>query len=367
MPKIDKNILVYFPVEIMQREYAYKSEIVKLLTSNGYSACLMPLDDLFDDLLSGKASPGIVVVKSIQRYLFIKLLILRLLGNFIIYMEEEAWVPFNDEDIVRRRYPRRNRYLFRVYNRVSLFGRDRIRLVGSNRMRIKEDTSFHSSKNVILLGSIVSVSWDRYWEIYKSELGILGTIYKRLYRVYYDKLSLDHEVLLEIGLGLLERGWSVSYRPHPAEDVEVFADNRIRILDNRLSVSDQSKLFDVILHSGSTAVFELGTSNVVAVSHHTTEDIHANSKCFGPLVNNVGQLDRFLSGGINCAYNNEDYVNPFDIDSFNGILELIWEKERHGFKFLSVLFILYKKFFLNSRRNMELIRKRRDAWDATHR
>jgi hypothetical protein len=369
---------VYFPVEIIQREFDYKSKLADLLNGNGFQASLKPLDDLFDDLLNSALPPGIIIVKSIQRYLFFKLLILRLLGNRIVYLEEEAWVPFSTDDIIRRRFPKRNRllidhilcpnkFLFDAYRLERFVKSDRITLVGSERMRNKDVFRIRKVSKVLIIGSVVSESWDDYWSIYKSELGFFANLRKREYKCFYEMVMLDHSRLIEIGNQLSERGFSVFYRPHPAELMHGIHGVNMEILDNSVKVGLQALDFDLVLHSGSTSAFELSGVNIVAVSHESSLNVHANSKFYGPMVHNLTQLETLIASKFSCLFYNDLMVTGFDGEKFLNIMKKCGRKHRINLPFASILFKIYRSTLMKVRRNNKLVIDRRNAWIANNR
>ena len=365
---------IYIPVEIAQRELEYKRRLARLFEEQGFNVELKYLDDMFDDILSGKSPSGVVFVKSIQRYLFLKLFILKLLGNKIVYMEEEAWVPFNERDIVRRRFPIRNRllidlifcpnrFLFNAFKDKLFVSEKKIHLVGSDRMIPKESAVFKSNKEVLVLGSIVATQWSKYWKIFRKELGWKSSLYKKKYFNYFQKSLRDNEKLLELANSLSNKGYSVSYRPHPAELSKQVINSKIKIVSNSMPVAEQAGNYDIILHPGSTSAFELSNGNLVAVSDEATLDIHSNSKFYGPIATKNSDLNRIINGEFNCIFNNDYLVNP---SNFRQIFQLLKHEQNdsNNYKLLvQRIFLIYKKNLMRYRRNNDLVTKKKDAWN----
>ena len=71
-----KPLKVYLSIEIATREQRFKIELAKILEKNGFEVELGFTDIIIDGILTGEKPSGILFVKSIQRYTFLKLLLL---------------------------------------------------------------------------------------------------------------------------------------------------------------------------------------------------------------------------------------------------------------------------------------------------
>ena len=99
---------LYIPIEFKNRELGPKLWLIKnFIDLEKYNVIFGNTDVIISKILKGKFQPGVIILKSAQKYFFFKILLLKLLGNFIILLEEEAWVPYNLNDLIRRRFPLR--------------------------------------------------------------------------------------------------------------------------------------------------------------------------------------------------------------------------------------------------------------------
>ena len=103
---------IYLPIEFKERELGPKILLSNELRNlRDFTFYVGNYDLIIRKILKGELAPGIIIFKSIQRYLFPKLVILKILGFKFIHLEEESWVPFDTEDLLLRRYPLRNLFL----------------------------------------------------------------------------------------------------------------------------------------------------------------------------------------------------------------------------------------------------------------
>ena len=301
---------VYICVEIASREMTFKKYIKNKLNKNNFKCVLGFSDDLIDGLISGKLSSGIIIVKSIQRYTLFKLILLRLAGNKIVYMEEEAWVPLNDVDIIKRRFPNityklcsavfsPNKYYSELISSLS-FTKKNIFNVGSNRMSPKKEFNVKTFENILFLGSYGALSSEKkFLDIFTKELNLIDRFRsKKLYKYYFKQYSEDKLTLFDLMKNMSkDRNYNISYRPHPSEKLSL--DDSIMLESNEIPVSESCEKYDLIIHSGSTSTFEIKSGKVLCFCSSNTNDILQNSKFHGPIAHTIDDIYKICNLIIN--------------------------------------------------------------------
>ena len=349
---------VYICVEIASREMIFKKYIKNILNENNFKCVLGFSDDIIDGLISGKLSSGIIIVKSIQIYTLPKLVFLRLSGNKIVYMEEEAWVPLNDEDILRRRFPKityklcsavfsPNKYYYDLISTVPFTSKQKIFNVGSKRMSSKKEFNVSKFKTILFLGSYgVLTSEKRFLDFLSHELGFIDKYrLRKKYKKYFVQYKDDKLALFKLMNTLAkDKNLKVSYRPHPSEK-NIILDNNIKLATNKTPIVEICKDHDLIIHSGSTSTFEIPTGKVLCYSSEKSNDILQNSKFHGPIAHTIDDIYKICKSNFKCIYNDFYFVNKFDENIFINTLKEINVKPFKPFK-LFINFIY--KFYLET-------------------
>lgn len=365
---------VYVCIEIASREMNFKKHIQKILQKNKYNCVLDFSEDIMDNLISGEYKSGIVILKSIQRYTLFKLFLLRLTGSKIIYMEEEAWVPFNDIDIIRRRFPKNsyklcsavftpNRYYYNLINSLKFTSKKIFFNVGSDRMSPKKFFDVDSFKNILFLGSYGALKSENFFlKIFTAELSFFNKfLLKKQYKHYYNQCLEDKFKLFGLMKKFSKKNeFNVSYRPHPSEKI---IDDDIKLETNNIPVSESCKKYDLIIHSGSTSTFEIESGKVLTFSSKKTSDIHQNSKFHGPIAHSIEDIFKICNSNFKCIYNDFSFVNEFRDDVFMSGINYVNGKNFKTTKFNFIIKLIYK-FYLNKissfrRNNSILIQKRK--------
>lgn len=313
---------VYLSIEIATREQRFKRELAKILEKKGFEVELGFTDVIIDGILTGQKPSGILVIKSIQRYNFLKLLLLNLLGVKIIYLEEEAWVPYDDKDLIRRRLPRRtsclchvilspNYYYYKLIKKNIIWKKPKVIFIGSNRMK-KKTKPFLINKiprKILFIGSFGALENRKYFLNAKlNEVGLLKKYFHvRAYKKIFKYWLKDKNLFLDFMKSLLNEGFEISYRPHPKESIKNLP-KKINICSNNIPIVDQAKNFDLIIHSGSTCAFEIDTPNVICFSNKQTL-INNNSKFYGPIISSLSEFYKIFDSSIGCIYNDLPFVN----------------------------------------------------------
>lgn len=366
---------IYICVEIASREMTFKEYIKNVLNESNFKCVLGFSDDLIDGLILGKLSSGIVIVKSIQRYTLLKLILLRLAGNKIVYMEEEAWVPLDDVDILKRRFPyitykfcsavfSPNKYYFELISSLS-FTKKNIFNIGSNRMSFKKEFNVKAFKNILFLGSYGALSSERkFLDVFTKELSLIDKFrLTKKYKYYFKQYLEDKLVLFDLMKNMAkDSNYNISYRPHPSEKVS-FGDS-IKLETNDIPVSESCKKFDMIIHSGSTSTFEIKSGKVLTFSSNNTNDILQNSKFHGPIAHTIDDIYRICNSSFKCIYNDSYFVNKFDKNTFINALNDINIKSFKPFKFLiKYMYKIYLRTISPFRRNKILLDHKRKRFN----
>lgn len=366
---------VYLCVEIASREMTFKKYLQNILNKNNVNCIVGFSDDLIDSLISGKLDSGIIIVKSIQRYILLKLILLRLTGNRVVYMEEEAWVPLNDVDIIKRRFPKStyklcssvlcpNNYYNDLIKSLS-FTKNNIFNVGSNRMSTKKEFNVKTFKKVLFLGSYGALdSEKKFLDIFTNELNLFDKLcLKKLYKYFFRQYLKDKSKLFDLMKSMSkDSNLNIYYRPHPSES-NIYVDN-ISLEPNNIPISESCKKYDLIIHSGSTSTFEIKSGKVLCYSDSNTNDIHQNSKFHGPIAHNIEDIYKICKSNIRCLYNDLNFVNKFDEILFVSTIEEINLSQFNPFKkIINIIYSVYIKTISPFRRNMFSLHQKRKRID----
>lgn len=367
-----KPINIYICVEIATREYKFKNKIKDFLNQKNFNVILNYTDTIIDGQLSGKLEPGVTIVKSIQRYTFKKLLLLKLIGARVIYLEEEAWVPFNDQDLLDRRLPKinlelcdlvlvPNKYLYNLVRDNNNLDANKFVFFGSNRMVKKSDSfKLNQFKTVLFIGSFGAIeNQKKYLKIFLNELSYLKSIIKRRkYKRYFEYWNEDKTSLYELMNDLSLKGYKVFYRPHPSE-TNFTTSNKVTLLDNIEPIGVIANKFDLIIHSGSTCTFEISSPNIICVSKWRFDDININSKNHGPIIQNCNDLDKLMNSNFRCIYNDGYYVNEIDYSGLLSFLNHLKIRKTIFKNFIIFYYSLYLKYMSRFFRDDQLIQRKK--------
>jgi len=355
---------VYLPIEFKERELGPKIFLSYKLSKNfSYNYFIGNYDLLIRDVLTGKLPPGIIIFKSIQRYLFPKLLVLRLLGCKFIHLEEESWVPFDSKDLLLRRYPIRNILLMsKIWMPIEIDLRfDKIRSKFRNKFhftghpRIDYFTKLNSncfdgnssfSNSILIISSfayINNIDQYNFWKSTRDELGIFNSVfYKPKYKSIYNEITRDYEFMLMFISHLIKENIRIDYRPHPSENSEVIKriapSLNITQRDNFREISNNN--YRHIVHFGSTFALDLiknGFKNVVCLDRKTFPSILSNSKLSSVYVNEFNFVKRNFNSTVTCLPSIDYLFSPFTFSEIGVTL-----KRRPKWLLKSLYFILKK-------------------------
>jgi len=371
---------IYICVEIASREMIFKKYIKNVLNENNFKCILGFSDDIIDGLISGKLSSGIIIVKSIQIYTLRKLVLLRLSGNKIVYMEEEAWVPLNDEDILRRRFPEityklcsavfsPNKYYYDLISSVPFTNKEKIHNVGTKRMSLKKEFNVSNFKSILFLGSYGALTSEkRFLDVFSKELGFIDKYrLRKKYKKYFVQYNDDKLALFKLMKTLAkDNNVNISYRPHPSEKNTILYNN-IKLATNKTPIEEICKDHDLIIHSGSTSTFEISTGKVLCYCSEKSTDILQNSKFHGPIAHTIDDIYKICKSNFKCIYNDFYFVNKFDENIFINTLKDINFKPFKPLKPFKLLINFIYKFYLVTispfRRNKILLDHKRKRFN----
>lgn len=315
----------YFPIEFFRREFNSKLFLSSLLLhNNSNSICLGNSDILIDRCLRGEFDSGIILIKSMQLYIWPKLLLLRILGFKVFLLEEESWVPFNDFDIKCRRLPVvnqilingilcPNQYFFELksYSKKLLFGHPRINVFSRT---IIKPSNRPISEKILLISSFGFVNNLNpnysFLNTIRQEIGWLKfLLYQKRYQSYYEKVKKDFDDCRMVYHMLTKMGFKVSYRPHPSENT---CDLDMTLSQYNLPIEKDAVDYGTIIHFGSTIAFDLELlkykGNIVCYSDKSTLDILTNSKLSGIIIHDISKLSGIISSPISCVRDSNKFL-----------------------------------------------------------
>ena len=335
---------IYLPIEFKERELGPKILLSNELRNlSDFTFYVGNYDLIIRKILKGELAPGIIIFKSIQRYLFPKLVILKILGFKIIHLEEESWVPFDTEDLLLRRYPLRNLFLiscvwmpikidFKPYSIRNIF-RNKFTVVGHPRVNYflksqssNNRTSDYLSKKILIISSfayINNVNEYNFWNSTRDELGLMNSFFFRIkYKQIFNNILSDYEYMIAFIEYLISEGFVVEYRPHPSENDKIISNRfptiNITPRDNYDIIEEKN--YRYIVHFGSTFALDLiknGFKNVVCLDRLKTPQILTNSKLVSFIFNDFNFVKNRLKAGAICNSNSlEDLFISFKIEKF---------------------------------------------------
>jgi surface carbohydrate biosynthesis protein len=335
---------IYLPIEFKERELGPKILLSNELRNlRDFTFYVGNYDLIIRKILKGELAPGIIIFKSIQRYLFPKLVILKILGFKFIHLEEESWVPFDTEDLLLRRYPLRNLFLissvwmpikidFKPYSIRNIF-KNKFTVVGHPRVNYflksqssNNRTSDYLSKKILIISSfayINNVNEYNFWNSTRDELGLMNSIFFRIkYKQIFNNILIDYEYMIAFIEYLISESFVVEYRPHPSENDRIISNRfptiNITPRDNYDLIEEKN--YRYIVHFGSTFALDLiknGFKNVVCLDPLKTPQILTNSKLASFIFNDFNFVKYSLKAGAICNSNSlEDLFISFKIEKF---------------------------------------------------
>jgi surface carbohydrate biosynthesis protein len=339
---------LYIPIEFKNRELGPKLFLInKFIDLNNYKVVFGNSDKIFISVLRGELEPGVVILKSAQRYLFIKLLVLRVLGNKLILLEEESWVPFNLKDLSMRRFPLLSLLLLNevwlpyegilkgftdfktwiIGRKIRITGHPRINFLGLKKHLhdCKENLNVSNGNKKILVisnfGHLNNMNINSFLIDMRRELGLINYLfYKKEYLNYKAQIESDYFRALDLIQYLNGGNYLVHYRPHPSENKNNF-DYRLNDVHIRFDSLEDLFYQDyfLILHFGSTFALDLltlGLKNVAYLDSGIYSNVLENSKYSGRVfvMKNLGLIE---SQDVKSASNLSELMQEFRIESLS--------------------------------------------------
>ncbi len=339
---------LYIPIEFKNRELGPKLWLIKnYIDLERYNVIFGNTDVIISKILKGKIQPGVIILKSAQRYFFYKILFLKILGNFLILLEEEAWVPYNSRDLIRRRFPLRTLVLinkiwlpyvnikksfskFKYYllrNKIIVTGHPRINYFKQINVGLINNTNTNTNTNKILIissfGYNTKLNVSIFLSSMKNELGYINFIkHKKKYKHFKEEVEKDYDFMLKLISYLNTKNFTIHYRPHPSEIIDSKSNflNLLKIRrDNFTEIEKEN--YKYIIHFGSTFALDLlilGFLNVICVDRRNDPEILTNSKLSNCFITDLSYFnsDKKLTS-IYCNSNFNDLMCEFSISDIN--------------------------------------------------